>query len=325
MLQKKSDDMAFPYSNEFLNLPLSYQEKMKFEPPSMVLRRNFFTSKHKKLKKHPVGPPAPRVEPGSNQLNSTDQWREMTHSLGYFSNFSLVIPNGHGVRRGIVPCFDVEGRYHQYVQPSTHVLEYRDLQVEPPSILLPGNPVISTPNANHDEPQARRYVASTKKQFLVSSGHPESTTSSCCLANHLLEPPRDREVLRVLQQPTCETNSSVRTIMNNFNLNDKGLDEGNSYVHIFSVETDFQEDQELKDHLLKLAKSMKYDDITVDDIEDYCISEEQLGVVKIDSGLEMSLSLDKKEKLLNGSYAFLEDSEKFQKEKEEFETEGSVG
>ena len=113
--------------------------------------------------------------------------------------------------------------------------------------------------------------------------------------------------------------------MNNFNLNDKGLDEGNSYVHIFSVETDFQEDQELKDHLLKLAKSMKYDDITVDDIEDYCISEEQLGVVKIDSGLEMSLSLDKKEKLLNGSYAFLEDSEKFQKEKEEFETEGSVG
>ena len=324
MIQKEDDDICFPHSKHFCQLPLTYRERINLEPPNMLLLRLYFESKDVRLKRT-AGPPAPRIEPGSRVFNSTDQWRAMIGSLNLFSNFIAIVPNGHVVRRSITPRFDFRNQ-HTYVQPSTDPLEYDDLRVEPINDLLTPDPLKRTPNANPEEPEARRFIASTRRQFLLAAGHPEDGSEHCRVDERLEEEEIvDMDVLRILQRPTCRRNMSTHTVVNTFDLNSRGLDDEKSFIHVFTVDTDFQENEKLQNHLLQLCKTMGKEDVTVDEITEWAIGEEQYGVMKLDSGLQMSLSHEKEKRIKNGNFSFLEDSEKFQQEKEEFRTEGHAG
>ena len=328
MLQQINDDVSFPFSNLFPTLPLTFAERVNFEPPVTLLRRNYFTTRNKKMRGEPVGPPKPLLEPGSHEFCSTNQWKAMTTSLKFYSNFSIIIPNGHSIRTGIAPSYD-DWMKHKHEQPSTHPLEYRDMEIEPVDDLLTRNPLNRTQNSDPEEPQARRFIAATRKQYLLSGrGHAEDVRSeandACFMDFESIEPP-DRDILRVFERPTCRKNKTVHTVVNNFNLNERGLDDNKAYVHVFSIETDHQEDHRLHQHLLTLCRAQGNEHITEEDIADWTIDEEQFGVVKIDGGLEMSLSRDKCDKMKTNNYAYLENSERYMKEKSQIENEGYAG
>ena len=199
-IQHVTNDESFPHQKEIETTPIPETEKVKLEPASSILRRTHF--KNRRESPYVDGiitePKAVSEKPSKNFYQEAT-WKAVTplELQQFVTGVSDIVPRG---------CIDIieneEDSDELYRHPTMHRAQYRHLQFDPEHLYEKRNRKMvpkdclcgdysdqqKTPLLHPDpqEPLAREFLAASRTQVTIASGHPEDeeVKTSCQVTSY---------------------------------------------------------------------------------------------------------------------------------------------
>ena len=325
-VQSIDDDRYFPLSPELPDSTIPHSVKARLEPWFTLARRLYFPNATRPIAFNGLTRPQSRLDKPPKSFTVREPWKTVkVAEIRHLTGFAHVVPNGMNKRRFPMPS------RNRYYQPTVHELHYTHKQFQPPTVHSRNEINDVAPSHDNDEPLARAHLASSKTQFLLSQGHSEDAISedkdNCSSFIDVDERPSDeeRELMREHQIPLCFKNKSHNVHIGNLNMNVKDLDNGSKFIHSYTSVFDLNVDQEMLEHLEALHDDRGDSHIGSRNIRQTKLGLKEVGFIKIDAGLEMSMSKRTKEALQEEHYPYLDQSTKFHDERMAYEIQSIKG
>jgi len=311
------DDSYFPFSPELIKAEdkgvLSREYAGHMDPPISVLTNLYYPRRSTRANDVIIPDLFNRVSTNSSEVsrhfNNQEQYKAMTgRDMNYRFGWSKIIPNGmvavEKPKNNPLGIPFVEHLSFNYVRTSDDRVYHSNcnlhelLAVIEAQIIKGGCPEIAL---NDDDELTQRY---------------------CCEAFNKLDNENNEEFEKlhhninryaIHQIPQCPTNDYYNTMMCDLDVNEI-TEEGSNYIHAFCFRPMQHECSKL---IYQSLRTMGY-------LLDYPavlknhIAYVECGFMKLDAGLEMSASKHQREKRIHYFHPYLNYSNKYKKETEEF-------
>ena len=186
-IQHVADDEKLPFPKEIATTPIPEMDKVKLEPGLSIMRRQYF--KNRRTSPYVDGiitEPKPVSEKPPKQFYQEETWKAVTplELQTFVTGVSDIVPRG---------CIDIvedeDDENELYRHPTMHRAKYSHLSFDPEHIyerrhrkMVPKDcfcgdytdqQKTTLLHPDPQEPMAREFLAASRTQVTIASGHPE--------------------------------------------------------------------------------------------------------------------------------------------------------
>ena len=323
MPQPPGFDKQWPFDETVLTSPMPHPYKMKLDPPFFGMRRVHFRSAAATTGFGTISRPQSRTRPPPGFFLQREAWKlQNFQEMRFWNGFSQVIPNG--MEKVRIPRTSCDA----YDQPVCHLLPYRHRDEPLNNLHAPPNRFEAS--FNSDNALSNENIASSRSTYIISKGHNEDLLTenahSCEEMNVNRGQRQDRERMRTHQLPFCDVNKNVNVHIGHQNLRQKTLEDEVPMISSYTVVFNTQEtDDQLNKHIQQLHHDCGSRHMGKRDINSLRLGSGELGIMKLDSSVEMSMSRKARNLMDDEYHPYLRESELYHSRHEQFDAEGIIG